>query len=263
MAWDAPPNQGCSELRAAALALLYQNSSLGPWARTWGDEPPGAHLTLPPHQGVSHGLARCVPAHLPVSVSPSARTGSCSSLPTSCAGCLHPLAWGKQIPLAISFPCCCQCCADPKAQQGQFWGCRDDGWAPWDCGLSSQFLGMVFADPGESRGELPALCPPRQSPSAWEAGGTLPLENTSARFPGNLKQSKSSPRHASPSSVAGGHRGKFRGEQAEGDQNSLLQPKPVQHLHQRLQLPRLALSVCTRLPCWVLPHALKWLLTAG
>lgn len=65
---------------------------------------------------------------------------------------------------------------------------------------------------------LPTLAKP------WEAGSTHPLCNTSARFPGNLKQSKSSPRHASPSSVAGGHWGELRGRKDEGNQNVFLQP---------------------------------------
>lgn len=144
-------------------------------------------------------------------------------LPT--AGCLLPWGWGKQILLATGFSCSCRCCAWRSQSHarinvqsgGAGLMAGPHGFAP---GLS----GMVFADPGPSTGELPALCPPWQSPGTWEAGGTLPLGNTSARFPGNMKQSKSSPRHASPSSVAGGHRGELRGEQAEGNQNSFLQP---------------------------------------
>lgn len=120
--WDAPLGQGCSELRAAALALLYQNSSLGPWARAWGGRATGGSCgTVPtPRPSPAVGLvlvggcrlARHVPAHLPVSVSFCQKRELHQPphlLPT--AGCLRPWGWGKQILLATGFSCSCRCCA--------------------------------------------------------------------------------------------------------------------------------------------------------
>lgn len=201
---------------------------------------------------VSHGLARHLPAHLPVSVSPSARTGSCSSLPISCLcrvfaspamGEANPS--GHRLPLllpvlGVQIP---EPCKDKSVGAELMAGPHGS------VGLHST-PGDGVCRPGLEQGELPALCPPWQSPGTREAGGTLPLGNISARFPGNLKQSKSSPRHASPSSVAGGHWGKLRGKRLRGIKppfcsQVLVFPNPWQRLHQRLQLPRLALSVCT------------------
>jgi len=68
----------------------------------------------------------------------------------------------------------------------------------------------------------------------------LPLGNTGARFPGNLEQSKCSPRHKSQRSVAGGHRGEFRGRKDKRKIKSFfcsqvhIFPNPLQLLHERL-----------------------------
>lgn len=234
--WDAPPGQGCSELRAAALALLYLLAS-GPGHG--GDEPLRAHVALSPHQGrvqlwdwcwweaagwpdTSLHICLCLCVLLP-------ETGAAPASPSPAHSWVFvSLGMGEANPaghrLLLLLPVLCVEIPEPRKDKCAVWGCRADGWSPWDCGFAPGLSGMVFADPGPSTGELPALCPPWQSPGTWEAGGTLPLGNTSARFPGNMKQSKSSPRHASPSSVAGGHRGELRGEQAEGNQNSFLQP---------------------------------------
>lgn len=140
--WDAPPSQGCCELRAAALALLYQNSSLR--AELGGDEPLGAESRAESSCGTGQ-ICPCTS----VSVSSSARFGSCTTLSISCcAGCLHPLGWRKQIPLAISFPAPSRAgCGDNARITLQSVGAGLMAGPHGTVGLHFDSLGMAFADP--------------------------------------------------------------------------------------------------------------------
>lgn len=164
----------------------------------------------------SCGTGTC-PCSVSVSVSPPARTGSCTSshLLPGPGVCIPGDGMGEANPCGHRLlPLLCVEIPEPRQDKSAVWGPHGT------VGLHLDFWG------GVCRARAGHWGAPSSPPAmAWEAGGTFPLGSTSARFPGNLKQSKSSPRHASPSSVAGGHRGELRGEQAEGNQNSFFAAK--------------------------------------
>lgn len=188
----------------AAWSRLWD---LGLGARVWGAsrQPPGA-IPVPKLQGeVPAGAAPWAPVCLPASVLPG-RKGRLMALGSSVPPA--PCCWqspGRSCE-GVLLPAGCPkaaLCSAPVLVQGHIrgLGCPGLPCSPAEAvGLHFGVSGLLpagAAGPGQSIGGLPALCPLWRSPHAWEAGSTLPLGNASARFPGNLKQSKSSPRHAS------------------------------------------------------------------